>query len=93
MKKKMNDYVFEAIRKSLSEDIKLAYEVFKEENKNQELSGIAIHLNSTKGFGEYLKNNPNRIKDLLEPLYQELEFCIKIVFDTEGDEEFYPLFD
>ena len=89
----MNDFVFNGIKKSLTEDLKIAYEVFKEENKNQELSGVTLHLNSTKGFGEYLKNNPDKIKDLLEPLYRELDFCIKLVFSKDGDEEFYPLFD
>lgn len=91
--KKMNDFVFDAIKKSLTDDIKIAYEVFKEENIDKELSGVTIHLNSTKGFGEYLKNNPQYIRDLLEPLYQELDFCIKLVFSKDGDEEFYPLFE
>lgn len=91
--KKMNDFVFDAIKKSLTDDIKIAYEVFKEENIDKELSGVTIHLNSTKGFGEYLKNNQQYIRDLLEPLYQELDFCIKLVFTKDGDEEFYPLFE
>ena len=91
--KKMNDFVFDAIKKSLTDAIEIAYEVFKEENIDKELSGVTIHLNSTKGFGEYLKNNPQYIRDLLEPLYQELDFCIKLVFTKDGDEEFYPLFE
>lgn len=90
MKMVMNNYIFDAIKASLTKDIGKAYVIFKD--KYNGVIGVTLHLNTTKGFGEYLKDHPDKVKELLEPLYMELEFPIKLIFTEKGEEEFYPLF-
>lgn len=90
MKMVMNNYIFDAIRASLTKDINKAYNIFKD--KYNDVIGVSLLLNTTRGFGEYLKNHPDKVKELLEPLYMDLKFPIKLIFTEKGEEEFYPLF-
>ena len=85
-----NDYIYEAIKKSIINDIELAYEVFKEEEYDN-LEGVILQLNSTKGFGEFIKKDPVKLADFMEHLYNNLEFLVHISFTNQGEDEFYPL--
>lgn len=85
----MNDILYKAIKKSLIEDIKGVYDYFKENTEN--LEGVIIQFNSSRGIGEYLKDNPKKLTDMIEYLYNNLNFSIRLVITREGDDEFYPL--
>ena len=87
---KNNDYIYEAIKKSILHDIEIAYEVFKEENY-EKLEGVILQLNSTKGFGDFIKNDASKLADFMEHLYNNLEFIVHIAFTEQGEDEFYPL--
>ena len=86
----MNDQLYEGIKKKLTEDIIIAYEVFKEEEYDN-LEGVILQLNSTKGFGEFIKKDPVKLADFMEHLYNNLEFLVHISFTNQGEDEFYPL--
>lgn len=87
---KIEEYLYEGIKKKLTNDIVTAYEVFKlEEHEN--LEGVILSLNSSEGFGCYLKRNPSKLSDLVQHLYSNVDFIIHLVFSKEGKDEFYPL--
>lgn len=89
-KKIINDAIFESIKKSLVDDMQIAYEVFKAEG-HDDIEGVIFHINSTEGFGVYLKNNPSKLADLTDYLFSNLDFAINLIFSNEGEPEFYPL--
>lgn len=84
----MINYLYEGIKRKLTEDLILAYEVFKEEDY-PDLEGVILSLNSSKGFGLFLKSYPEKLANFSEYLYNNLEFTVKIAFLDE--DEFYPL--
>ena len=86
----MNDQLYEGIKKSLIEDIKLAYEVFKEE-EHENLEGVILALNPLRGFGQYLMDNPAKMAEFTEYLFVNTEFVVHLAFDKECDDEFFPL--
>lgn len=85
----MNDYLYEAIRISLLEDIKGIFEYFNEDTEN--LEGVIVQLNSSRGLGNYLISNPNKITEFVEYLSDNLYFSIKLIISKDDDEKFYPL--
>lgn len=87
---KIEDYLYEGIKKKLTDDIIIAYEVFKLED-HENLEGVILSLNSFEGFGSYLKSNPSKLSDFVHHLYSNIDFIVHLVFAKEGNEEFYPL--
>lgn len=85
----MNDYLYEAIKMSLLEDIKGIYEYFNVDTEN--LEGVIVQLNSSKGLGDYLKCNPDKLTDMIEYLSNNLYFSIRLVLTKDAVEKFYPL--
>lgn len=85
----MNNYLYEAIRISLLEDIKGIFEYFNEDTEN--LEGVIVQLNSSRGLGNYLVSNPNKITEFVEYLSNNLYFSIKLIISKDDDEKFYPL--
>lgn len=85
----MNDVLYEAIKKSLIEDIKGIYNYFQKDTEN--LRGVIVQLNSSKGLGNYLLSNPNKITNMAEYLSENLYFSIKLILTRDGDDELYPL--
>lgn len=85
----MNNYLYEAIRTSLLEDIKCIFEYFNEDTEN--LEGVIVQLNSSRGLGNYLISNPNKITEFVEYLSNNLYFSIKLIISKDDDEKFYPL--
>ena len=85
----MNDMLFEAIKQALICDMKGMYNHFKEDTEN--LRGVIVQINSSRGLGDYLKSNPDKITELAEYLFKSLNFSIKIILTAEGDDRFYPL--
>lgn len=85
----MNSYLYEAIRISLLEDIKGIFEYFNEDTEN--LEGVIVQLNSSRGLGNYLISNPNKITEFVEYLSDNLYFSIKLIISKDDDEKFYPL--
>ena len=90
--KMSNEQLYQAIKIKIIEDLNIAYEIFKEENYNN-LGGVILQLNSSKGFGQYIKNDPAKLSDFLEHLYTHLDFLVHITFDEHVEEEFFPLLD
>jgi hypothetical protein len=87
---KMNDCLYEAIKKSMVEDLKIAYEVFKDEGY-ENLEGVILALNPLKDFGSFIKNDPVKLGDFYEHLYSSVDFIVHIAFNIDGEDEFYPL--
>lgn len=87
---KINDCVYEGIKKSLTEDIILAYEVFKEEGY-ENLEGVILSLNSFKGFGSFLVSNPTKLSDFSNHIYENIDFIVHLAFSKDQEDEFYPL--
>jgi hypothetical protein len=71
------------------EDLQIAYEVFKEE-QYEDLEGVILSLNPLGGFSKYLKDNPAKMAEFFEYLFENLDFVVHIAFNNEGDDEFYP---
>lgn len=90
--KTSNEQLYQAIKIKILDDLNIAYEVFKEEGY-ENLGGVILQLNSTKGFGEYIKNDPKKLSDFLEHLYTHLDFLVHITFGEHVEEEFFPLLD
>jgi len=90
--KTSNEQLYQAIKIKILDDLNIAYEVFKEEGF-ENLGGVILQLNSTKGFGEYIKNEPKKLSDFLEHLYTHLDFLVHITFGEHVEEEFFPLLD
>jgi hypothetical protein len=86
---KINDCLYEGIKKSMIDDLKIAYEVFKEE-KHENLEGVILALNPQGGFSKYLKENPAKLAEFFEYLYVNLDFVVHISFNNDGEDEFYP---
>jgi hypothetical protein len=86
---KINDCLYEGIKKSMLEDLQIAYEVFKEE-QYEDLEGVILSLNPLGGFSKYLKDNPAKMAEFFEYLFENLDFVVHIAFNNEGDDEFYP---
>jgi hypothetical protein len=90
MKMKMNDQLYEGIKKRLTEDLIIAYEVFKEE-EHQNLEGVILSLNPLNNFGKYLRENPDKLADFSGHLYENIDFIVHLAFNKEFDDEFFPL--
>ena len=87
---KINDYVYEGIKKNLTEDLIIAYEVFKEEGY-EDLEGVILSLNSSKGFGSFLVSNPSKLADFSNHVYENIDFIVHLAFIKDQEDEFYPL--
>ena len=87
-----NEQIYKAIKVKILDDLEIAYEVFKEE-EYENLRGVILQLNSSKGFGEYLKNDHSKLSDFIEHLYEHLDFLVHITFSEDVEEEFFPLLD
>lgn len=85
----MNDMLYEAIKQALICDMKGMYNYFETNTEN--LRGVIVQINSSRGLGDYLKSNPDKITELAEYLFKHLNFSIKIVLTADGDDKFYPL--
>ena len=86
----MNNQIYEGIKKKLTEDIIIAYEVFKEEG-HQNLEGVILSLNSFGNFGEYLRENPEKMADFTGHIFENIDFVVHLAFSKDGKDEFYPL--
>ena len=86
----MNDQLYEGIQKKLTEDILIAYEVFKEEG-HENLEGVILSLNSFGNFASYLRSNPTKLADFTEHIYANIDFIVHLAFSKEHDDELYPL--
>lgn len=84
-----NEYIFEAIKMSLLLDIKKVYEYYKVNEPS--VRGVELKFNVSRGFGEYIYNNHDKLKELIDYFTTSISFPYRFIFDTEGDEEFYPL--
>ena len=87
---KINDCVYEGIKKNLTEDLIIAYEVFKEEGYD-DLEGVILSLNSSKGFGSFLVSNPSKMADFSNHVYENIDFIVHLAFIKDQEDEFYPL--
>ncbi len=87
---KINECLYEGIKKNLTEDIIIAYEVFKEEGY-ENLEGVILSLNSSKGFGSFLVSNPEKIADFSDHIFENIEFVVHLAFSKDQEDEFYPL--
>ena len=87
----MNKVLFRAIQKSLVSDIRGVYNTFSEEYDN--LQGLILQLNINRTLGEYLKQNPSKIEELLLYLNKEVDFKVKLLFTSTDEEKFYPIID
>ena len=87
----MNKVLFRAIQKSLVADIRGVYNTFSEEYDN--LQGLILQLNINRTLGEYLKQNPSKIEELLLYLNKEVDFKVKLLFTSTDEEKFYPIID
>lgn len=85
----MNKVLFRAIQKSLVSDIRGVYNTFSEEYDN--LEGLILQLNINRTLGEYLKQNPSKIEELLLYLNKEVDFKVKLLFTSTEEEKFYPI--
>lgn len=85
-----NDLIYKAIKKSIIDDIEVAYEVFKQERYDN-LEGIILQLNTRNGFGEFIKNDHEKLADFMVYLYKNLEFQVNITFTDQDEDEFFPL--
>lgn len=90
MKNNMKDYVYEAIVKSIINDMKLAYDVFDDEY--EDLDGVILYLNtSSDGFGGYLYKHSEKIQDFALKINRGCDFNTKLIFTSTGQEGYYPL--
>jgi hypothetical protein len=87
---KINDCVYEGIKKNLTEDLLIAYEVFKEEGY-EDLEGVILSLNSSKGFGSFLASNPSKMADFSNHVFENIDFIVHLAFIKDQEDEFYPL--
>jgi hypothetical protein len=87
---KINECLYEGIKKNLTEDLLVAYEVFKEEGY-ENLEGVILSLNSSKGFGSFLVANPSKLADFSNHVYENIEFIVHLAFSKDQEDEFYPL--
>ena len=88
---KINDYLYEGIKISLTNDLKVAYEVFKQEGY-ENLEGVILSLTPSKGFGQYLKENPVKLADFSEHIFSNIDFVVHLAFSKDTNEdEFFPL--
>lgn len=86
----MNNQIYEGIKKKLTEDIIIAYEVFKEE-EHQNLEGVILSLNSFGNFGKYLRENPDKMADFTGHIFENIDFVVHLAFSKDGKDELYPL--
>lgn len=87
---KNNDKIYGAIKKSLTDDLIIAYEVFKEE-EHKGLIGVKLVLNPSGEFAKYLRENPDKLADFTEHLYSNIEFNVHLIFSKEFEDGFFPL--
>jgi hypothetical protein len=88
---KINDCLYEGIKKSITEDLKVAYEVFKEEG-HENLEGVILSLNPLGNFGKYLRENPAKLADFSEHIFCNIDFVVHLAFNKDSqDDEFFPL--
>ena len=87
---KINDCVYEGIKKNLTEDLINAYEVFKDEGY-EDLEGVILSLNSSKGFGSFLVSNPSKLADFSNHVYENIDFIVHLAFVKDQEDEFYPM--
>lgn len=88
--KKSNDMLYEAIKTSMVDDLKLVYEVFESDNI-ENLEGVIVYLNSLREFGNYLKNDHVKLAEFIEHLMYNVDFHVHVAFGEKGDDEFFPL--
>ncbi len=86
----MNDKLYEGIKKSLTDDLIIAYEVFKEEG-HENLEGVVLALNPFGNFGNYLRENPDKMADFTGHLFENIDFIVHLAFSKEFNDEFFPL--
>lgn len=86
----MINYLYEGVKRKLTEDLIIAYEVFKEEGY-EDLIGVILSLNNSKGFGLFLREHPEKLADFSEHLYVALDFTVHLAFLEDGNDDFYPL--
>lgn len=86
----MINYLYEGVKRKLTEDLIIAYEVFKEE-EYEDLIGVILSLNNSKGFGLFLREHPEKLADFSEHLYTALDFTVHLAFLEDGSDDFYPL--
>jgi hypothetical protein len=84
-----NEQIYTMIKKKMIDDLIIAYEVFKEE-EHPDLRGVILALNSSGNFGSYLRNNPSKLADFTEYLYNNLDFVVHISFSNDFNDEFFP---
>lgn len=85
-----NEMIYNAIKVSIIDDMNIVYEVFKEEGI-ENLEGVIIYLNSLRGLGNYLKNNPIKLAEFVDHLLSHLDFRIQISFGEKDEDEYFPL--
>lgn len=87
----MIEYLYEGVKRKLTEDIIIAYELFQEEYQN--IEGVILSLNASKDFGLFLKEYPSKLADFSEHVFNSVDFTVQIVFMNDSEIEFYPLFE
>lgn len=85
----MNDYLFEAIKIKLLEDFETVYDYYK--SKDESVKGVEFKFNVTRGFGEYIYTNTDKLVDMVRYFNDNISFPYKFHFHEIGDEEFYPM--
>lgn len=88
--KKNNEMIYNVIKASIIDDLNIVYEVFKEEGI-ENLEGVIVYLNSLRGLGSYLKNNPLKLAEFIEHLIHNLDFHVQLSFGEKDDDEYFPL--
>ena len=87
---KINDCLYEGIKKNITADILIAYEVFKEEG-HENLEGVILSLNPFGNFGKYLRENPDKLADFSEHIFCNINFVVHLAFNKDSEDEFFPL--
>lgn len=86
----INERLYEGIKKRLTDDIILAYEVFKNE-QYPDLKGVVLALNSLGCFGSYIINNSKKLNEFSLYIADQVDFEVRITFSNDFEDGFYPL--
>ena len=85
----MNKHLLDSIKKSLMYDIIKVYVYFKQDNDN--VRGVTIKFNVTEGFGKHIYENTDELIDMIEYFNKNITFPYKLLFEKEGELEFFEL--
>ena len=85
----MNKQIIDSIKKSLMYDMTKVYLYFKQENDM--VKGVTIKFNVTEGFGKHIYENSNELIDMIEYFNKNVDFPYKLLFEKEGELEFFEL--